>query len=334
MTAVVTDADQLGTSDFIASIPAFLGYIPDDRMILMFNRNGKIGMVYEAEFDQPHTSFAERIAAIAARERMRSVRIVLVCDFRRAYRGAMSFADTVGEHLDRAGIAVAARAHTTELRRGGSWTDLDHQTSGAIPDPAETWAAVCAVADGHIILSGRDDSRARFAQLPEPDDATRARAALESAHPSFYRTTLRELCRHITADTIPRPDVAARVALLTANDSARHALIGVALLDLPAAAQLYTALAAHLRGIERAHLLAAAALIYYITGQGIVSYDAITQATAAARADRTKRFPSLIHFVSTAHERAITIEDATILLANGQLHAAKFGIDVPDPTDH
>ena len=329
--ATVATTDDLTAGDYIASLPAFVRSIPEERIIFAFIRDKRIAMVIEAEFGQDHAVLAADIARIATREKMHSACILLITE-NPAASGAIDFADTVTRHLHQHHIPVTTCAHARSVERGAPWTELRTGTTGTVPDPAATWAALSAVVDGHVILISRTDVQARFALLSEPDTDTRARAQREALYPGHTALTLRELSRLIATGTHPGPDVAARVHTLTASPAACIALLGIACIDLSAAAQLYTTLAAHLRGIARAHLLAAAAALYYITGEGIASYEANTHAADAAHHDpTTDRTPYLIHFIATANDRAIPRDEAArALLTPGRFAAAQFGIDVPE----
>ncbi|MGW4720431.1 DUF4192 family protein [Nocardia sp. NPDC004260] len=323
--------DKLTPADYIAALPVLLRYVPEDRLCVLFIRAGRIDMVVAAEIDQDHDAFALHLARIADSREMDAVRVVLVASARRAGAGIW-FADAVREQVDAHGIPVLSRAHTYALTRGAVWTDLDNHTQGHIPDPATTAAAVTAVSRGMVVLEARADIEARYTPVETPDFMARRAACLHSKQRGFATSVLREVAELVTRYDYPPAALAARVSILvTIDPAARDALLGIALLDMNAAASSYVDIANQCRGEARAYLLATAAALFYITGQGVASLEAIRHAEDAARKAKAENL-SLINFVTTAHARAIRPEFVRRFLAAGQIAATKYGVKVPDYT--
>ncbi|WP_433635478.1 DUF4192 family protein [Nocardia sp. CA-120079] len=328
---MTTTLERLTTGDLIAAIPAILEHFPENRMCLIFTKRGHIDMVIPATIDQDRAGFAAHIARVAHDCQMEAARIVVVAHPDRTSAG-LEFADLAREHLENHGIAVLSRAHTWRIQRGAMWTDLDTHSGGTIPDPATSAAAVAVVAAGHRILEARADVAARYIPTTTPDFITRRTAEIHSNRPGFAATVLRELAARIAVNGYPGPALAARVSILvTLDPAARDAMLGLGLIDLDAAASIYIDIANQLRGLARAHLLAAAATLYYVTGHGVASFEAISHAQTAARAAKVENL-SMINFVTTAHARAFRPDLIRRFLAAGQIAAAKFGIAVPDYT--
>ncbi|MGF6881717.1 hypothetical protein ABH933_001228 [Nocardia sp. GP40] len=326
---MITTAGQLTTADYIGSVPALLGIFPDETVTLIFVRRGRIAMVVDAALDQDRAGFAAHIAAVAAERHLEAVQIVVVARTNRASE-ALTFADLITAQLDTHAITLIGRAYTHQLQRGASWTDLDTYHVGTIPDPATTAVAVAAITEGRVLLAARHDLIARYTLAATPDPETRRVARADSARPSFAATTLRELARIVATGAHPSAELAARLEIMvTISHPARTAMLGVAAIDPRAAAEVLTEAANQMRDIPRAHLLAAVALLHYITGYGVASYEAVTHAREAARTARTE-IRSLIEFVAVAHERIIPIEFVRPMLTQGRHAALKFGIEVPD----
>ncbi|WP_067479363.1 DUF4192 family protein [Nocardia amamiensis] len=328
---MTTTLERLTTGDLIAAIPAMLRYYPENCLCLIFTKHGHIDTVIPAAIDQDRAGFAAHIARVAHDHQMETARIVVLAHPARTSAG-LAFADIVRDHLEAHAIPVLSRAHTWHITPGAMWTDLDNQGGGTIPDPDTSAAAVAVVARGHRILEARADIAARYIPTTTPDFITRRTAAIHSNRPGFAAAVLRELADRIAVNGYPGPGLAARVSILaTVDPAARDALLGVGLIDLDAAASIYIDIANQLRALPRAHLLAAAATLYYVTGQGVASYEAISHAQTAARAARAENL-SLINFVTTAHARAFRPDLIRRFLAAGQIAAEKFGIAVPDYT--
>lgn len=321
---MITHAAEITLAEFIAATPAFLNYVPDEALVAIFLRHGRIAMVIDTEIDQDHTNAAHSIARLAWREKVDSARIIAVAPYPRA-GAAIILADAIAERLTAYDVPVEGRAHVTDLRRGGRYTDLDYADDGTIPDPAATAAMVAAVADGRLILPGRAAATAQFTPRPEPQPDAYIRADIAALRPGHTPTVLRDLSRAIAHNDYPTSELAANTAVLTLYRPARDAMLGLALIDIPAAAAVYTAIGNQLRGRARAHVLALAAVLYYIDGQGIASYEA-TRAAADADTDDS---PGLIKYMQAAHDSAMPIDYVRPLLAQGQIAATHYGVDVP-----
>ncbi|GAB4590311.1 DUF4192 family protein [Nocardia sp. IFM 10818] len=324
----ITTAEDITISEHLATAPALIGYMPQDIIVCTFLRAGRVAMALDVELDQDHAGISRHLARFARRYEMDSARILVIASTRRA-GAALRLADTIRDQQEFHGIPVQGYAYTHILERGAAYTDLLHHTDGIIPDPATTAAAVAAVTDGRIILPGRADYAAVFVERPEPSTHQLIQADRDAMRPGFHADILGRLARIIARNTEPTPEIAARTAILTLNRPARDALFGVALVDIRAAAGVYTAIGNQLRGTQRAHLLSVAAVLYYVTGQGIASYEATTHAEAAAHVSHGEA-PNLVKLMQVAHSEAIPVEFIRNILAAGQIAAAKYGIDTPE----
>ncbi|MET8427748.1 DUF4192 family protein [Nocardia sp. NPDC004860] len=335
---MITNAENITLPEHLAAVPALLGYMPADMIAVVFLRAGRVSMVVDVELEQGRAGISHHLARLARHHHMDSVRILVIASTRTA-GAALRMADAIAERQEFFGITVGGYAYTHQLARGASYTDQLRQIDGIIPDPAATAAAVAAVIDGHIILPGRADYAASFLERPEPSYMQFIAADRDAAHPGFNAATLGRLARTIAANAQPSTDLAARTAVLSLHRDARNALFGLALIDTRAAAQLYTSIGNTLRGHQRAHMLAVAAVLYYLTGQGIASYEATNHADDAARAARRAlidadadpigQTPELVRVMQTAHAHAIPVDLVRNILAAGQIAAAKFGIETP-----
>ena len=339
----ITNAEAITISEHLAAVPAFLGYMPADMIAVVFLRAGRVSMVIDVELDQDRAGIAHHLARLARQHDMDSVRILIIASTRHA-GDALRMADTIRDRQEFHGVTVGGYAYTHQLARGASYTDLLHHRDGIIPDPAATAAAVATVTDGRIILPGRADYAASFIEQPAPSHEQFTAADHASARIGFNADVLARLASAIADNEQPYPDLAARTAVLALDRDARAALFGLALIDIRAAATLYTGIGNMLRGYQRAHMLAVAAVLYYVTGQGIASYEATAHADDAARAAHSALIhadteadtaplghtPELVRLMQTAHAHALPVEFVRNILAAGQIAATKFGIDTPE----
>ncbi|GAB2454068.1 DUF4192 family protein [Nocardia tengchongensis] len=323
---MITHAEEITIGEYVAATPAFLNYWPEDEtLVAVFLRHGRIVMVIDTDIDQDHANAAQSIARLAWREKVDSARIIAIAPYSRA-GAAIMLADAITGKLAAYGVPVEGRAHTTELRRGGRYTDLDYAEDGIIPDPAATAAMVAAVADGRLILLGRAAATAQFTERPEPEADAFIRADIAALRPGHTATVLRDLSRAIAGNDYPTAELAANAAVLTLYRPARDAMLGLALIDTPAAAAVYTAIGNQLRGRARAHVLAMAAVLYYIDSQGIASYEATRAADDADRDDS----PPLVKYMQAVHTMAMPVDYVRPLLAMGQIVATRYGVEVPE----
>lgn len=327
---MITHAEDITLAEFVAATPALLNYWPEETLVAVFIRHGRIVMVIDTDIDQDHANAAHSIARLAWREQVDSVRIIAIAPYTRA-GAAIALADAIAKRLAAYDIPVDGRAHATELRSGGRYTDLDDTEEGIIPDPAITAAMVAAVADGRLILPGRTAATAQFTPRPEPRTDDYIRADIAALRPGHTASVLRSLSRVIAHNDYPTSELAANAAVLTLYVPARDALLGLALIDIPAAAAVYTAIGNQLRGRARAHLLALAAVLYYIDGQGIASYEGTHAAAAAADLESEER-PALVEYMQAVHAMVMPVDFVRPLLAQGQIAATKYGVEVPEYT--
>lgn len=325
---MLTTVEQLDTGDYIAAVPALVGYMPTNAITLVFTKGRMIDLIVDVALDQDRYGCAAHLAKVAATRDLETVVIIAIAD-KRNTGAAIAFTDILNDEFTLAGINVRARAHANGLARGAEWIDLDRLTGGFIADTAATAHAIAAITVGRRIFADRRSIAACYTTVaPLGSDAI---AAAETAAKSagFAAATLRALAVTVSRNAEPADVLAAKVSIMiTTDNTARDALLGVATIDLPAAAVVYTALANRMHGAPRMYALAAVAYLHLVTGSGPDSLEAITH--ARAEADRLKVEPNaLMSTVTTGHDRLIPVEYLRGLLAVGTAAAAKFGLDVP-----
>lgn len=343
------DYSQMTRGDFISSLHALILDNPaatlDDLenvvVIALLDRDTQ-RLVTIAKFDL--LSFGDVVEAEIGVEVVRgnfSVVITVIADEDHQTAGELT-SHRIAEAMRDNDVPVLSRTHTAALVADGQWRDLDTGATGTLTDPATTPVALARLLDGRGPIPDRDALDKLFAPIAVADVA-----AVEGdyrAEPAvFIRATLATLrevvALHSEATTdddrahaIGRTEseLAARVgAMVDESGSARDALLGIALVDIPAAIAIYTHIANQLTGIIRAHMLGAVAVLYYADGHGYHAHEAIHQAIHAGF-DEYVPPPVTVRALIAAHRVDVEAETARRFLALGPVAAKFYGIEVPD----
>ncbi|WP_067469658.1 DUF4192 family protein [Nocardia amamiensis] len=291
------------------------------------------------------------------------MRLVAVADADHAARAVFAL-DALADAIEREGIRVLNVIMTPKIATGQEWTDLRTKEYGTLPDPAMTAPALAAIVDGHGPLPDPDDIARTFAQTT-PADTDPARAEHRDNPRRFAKDTLTEARKLISeyartyapdfadhwtdggiigadypADERARlltntaDGLAARVGVLAeVSGSARDALLGLALLDIPAAARIYSHIANQLDGIRRSHMLALAGVLYHVDGRPYYAREALYLSGAAALIEEghlSETMPVIARALLAAARADVEADTARRFLALGPAAAKRFGIDTPE----
>ncbi|MGW4720855.1 DUF4192 family protein [Nocardia sp. NPDC004260] len=248
----------------------------------------------------------------------------------------------IAEALRDKDVPVLSRMHTAALVAGGQWRDLDTGETGTLTDPATTPVALARLIDGRGPIPDRDTLDRLFTPTT-PADVAAVEGDYRANPAAFTRATLATLREVIAlhseattdddrAHAIGRTEfeLAARVgAIIDESGSARDALLGIALVDIPAAIAIYTHIANQLTGSIRAHMLGAVAILYLADGRGYHAHDAIHHAIQAGFDEYTLP-PVTVRALIASHRFDIEAETARRFMALGPVAAKFYGIEVPD----
>ncbi|WIV52864.1 DUF4192 domain-containing protein [Amycolatopsis nalaikhensis] len=175
----LTPAD---TTTIVASIPALIGFIPENSLVLittLTNDDGTVTTGPLARIELPHlTDHADDCARQFSRQcgdvPVFCVAGIVVCAVDGGTTGHDSLplrtdVDTLVARLAEHGFTNVDIVHVPAIAKGARWRSyLDADHTGVLPDPAATAAAVAAVAAGHTIAARREDLAARFTPAPGP----------------------------------------------------------------------------------------------------------------------------------------------------------------------
>jgi hypothetical protein len=210
------------TTSAVASIPALIGFIPDDSLVLittLTNDDGSASTGPLTRIDLTHLTHHAKDCALHFNRQcgdlpvfcvtgvvVRSVDGDAVGDESLPLRADI---DTVIELLAEHGFTDVDLVYVPAIAEGARWRSYrDADRTGVLPDPAATAAAAAAVAAGHTIAASRDDLAARFTPAPEPL-RTRLQPRIAHAAEAAVIDEYWHLAAHVRLD---RADAAIRAA--------------------------------------------------------------------------------------------------------------------------
>ncbi|MBE8524212.1 DUF4192 domain-containing protein [Amycolatopsis sp. H6(2020)] len=168
------------TTSVVASIPALIGFMPDNSLVLittLTNDDGSASTGPLTRIDLTH--LADNPQDCARQFNRQCGDLPVLCVTGAVVRSVNGDAaggnslplradvDTVIAVLAEHGFTDVDIVHVPAIAAGAHWRSyLDADRTGVLPDPATTAAAVAAVAAGHTIAASREDLAARFTPGP------------------------------------------------------------------------------------------------------------------------------------------------------------------------
>ena len=144
----------------IAAVPAVLGFVPEDSLVLVTVERGALGCVLRVDLSTDIVDVLDQMADVAASSEPDAAIAVIVdangaaCQMCRDEHGQLAHALDVA--LAERGIELLAVHVVDELAAGGRWHCVDGRPgSGRIEDPMSTPMAMAAVLDGRRLYSDR-----------------------------------------------------------------------------------------------------------------------------------------------------------------------------------
>ncbi|WP_410573350.1 DUF4192 domain-containing protein [Amycolatopsis sp. cmx-4-61] len=181
------------TSVVVASIPALLGFTPEDSLVLIATLTKDPGSASSgplARIDLAHLAHDPEGCARHFKRQCADLPVLCVTgvvvrsvDDDTAGDDALPLradVDNVIARLANHGFADVDIVHVPDITEGARWRSYhDTNRTGVLPEPATTTAAAAAVAAGHTIATSREDLAARFTPAPK---ALRTRLHPHIAH--------------------------------------------------------------------------------------------------------------------------------------------------------
>lgn len=325
----------------IAALPAILGFVPENSLVLVSLEDGGLGAVMRADLADDLIERVDQLAEVAAAARPDAA-IAVIVDDEGAHCAVCNeehqrLCAAVAAALARYDIDLYAAHVVDEIARGGRWHCVDScGKGGEIDDPSASPLAVAAVVDGRRLYRRRADLQAVIA----PDVARGATllAALkdaESVREKAVRTDAAACCR---AEVEKALAAAAQVLDGELLSDAQIAELGCALSDTrvrdtlyalavaesaDAAESLWSVLARLLPPPWRVEALVLLAFSAYVRGDGPLAGLSLE---AALRCDPDHRMAGML---DTALQSGLRPNDIRRLAGTGYQLAEQLGVRLP-----
>jgi hypothetical protein len=283
----------------ISAIPALLRFVPTNSIVaIMFSPSdaprNEIRCAIRFDLDREQAQRFPRTCNLHSSANSGAI-LVAICDPEHEEH-ALDVLSAARAALHHRSIQVLQMLTTHSLTDTGRWTDPDTGAHGlTIP---YTDAAITAevVLQGSPIEKSRDALEAEFTLA----DAAPYLAVAEDFDDLVARTVAELHALIVGTANAPSEDLATRAAIIVTEDvHIRDGLLRIGIGHEPATAQMWTALAAQLRGHSRAEVLTVAAFNYYIARDAVRAGIAIDHIAAAA-ATAEQPLPNLADLLSAA----------------------------------
>ncbi|MCW2514519.1 MAG: hypothetical protein JWR11_3561 [Mycobacterium sp.] len=176
----------------IAAVPAVLGFVPENSLVLITLEGGSLGCVMRADLSEELVDAMSHMADVASASAPDEAIAVIVDDDGASCRVCLDehrlLAATLAEQLDERGIELLAAYVVDRLQEGGRWHSVAGAPgSGTIEDPMSSPMAAAAVLDGRRLYARRTELQELIATAdPAAAEALRA-AILDAEHDGNLR---------------------------------------------------------------------------------------------------------------------------------------------------
>lgn len=324
----------------IAAIPAVLGFVPQDSLVLVTVDRGELGCVLRADLADDMTGRIEHLAELAAAAGADSVIAVVVdaassdcraCDDR--YRDLTLALD---EELAVVGVELCAAHVVDRVAAGGVWRCADGcGEQGRVDDPGASPLAAAAVLDGRRLYGSRDELLQVIRPDPVAGAAMKRKLALAAPPPgaavSRSDADVRRdveaalaAARQVATGDQPGRDELVRLALGLADPRVRDTLYALAVGECAEQAEaLWALLARNLPDPWRVEALVLLAFSAYSRGDGPLAGVSLD---AALTSRPTHRMAGML---DTALQSGMRPDRIRELALTGYRLAEQVGVQLP-----
>ncbi|MBI3226118.1 MAG: DUF4192 domain-containing protein [Mycolicibacterium cosmeticum] len=322
----LTDLDR--PAALIAALPAVLGFVPVQSLVLITIDRGDMGPVLRMDLSTALTSGTEHLASVVASSSPDSA-IAVIVDEEAAEH--FELADELAMSLDDYGIVLLAALVVDRLAPGGRWFCVDGCGAGGVIDnPEASPMAAAAVLDGRR-LYGRREELEQVVGVVDAERGARLREAINRCAPpgdkdaaaAGVRLAL-QLAAQVRDDTeLDDADVATLARALT-DPLVRDTLYALAVGERAGEAEsLWTRLARILPEPWRAEALVLVAFSAYARGDGPLAGISLE---AALKCQSTHRMAGMLDQALQAGMHPRQIRE---LALTGYRTAAQLGVRLP-----
>ena len=319
----------------IAALPAVLGFVPEESLVLVTLERGAMGAVIRLDLSAALTGSVRHAADVAAAARPDAAIAVIVDAEGAGCPGCADdhrrIADALTEDFAAQGITVWAVHVVDRVAAGGRWHSVGGgDARGTVDDPLASPLAMAAVLDGRRIYRRRSDLQNVIAVADETRRAAlagRVRRRVESCAPARlddpdgcsrrdvkYALTM---ARRLAAGDELSDDQLARLACALTDIRVRDTLYALAVGEnADAAESLWAELSRSLPDPWRVEALVLLAFSAYARGDGPLAGVALE---AALRCDDRHRMAGMLDTALMSGmrpERIRELADTSFLLAD------------------
>lgn len=326
----------------IAALPAVLGFIPENSLVLVSLEDRHLGSVMRVDLSEELLARVGHLAEVAAAARPEAV-IAVIVDADGAHCPSCNdeyrqLCEALAESLSQHDIELWATHVVDRVALGGRWHCVEGcGSSGLVEDPSASPLAAAAVLEGRRLYPRRADLQAVIA----PDDPARSAALADAVGRQAARRRAAHRAhpvRCIRGDVEGAMAAAARVASGESLSDAELAALGCALSDpqvrdiLYALAvgegaddveSLWAVLVRTLPPPWRVEALVLLAFSAYARGDGPLAGVSLQE---ALRCEPEHRMAGML---DTALQSGLRPEDIRDLALTGYRLAKQFGVRLP-----
>jgi hypothetical protein len=329
----------------IAALPAVLGFVPENSLVLVSVERGALGAVMRVDLSDDLADRVDHLVEVAATAEPEAA-IVVIVDAEGAHCPGCNeehrhLCDELAEALAQHDIELYAAHVVDRVAAGGRWHCVDGcGSSGVVDDPSASPLAAAAVLDGRRLYPRRADLQAviavddpaRSAALADVmEDRASARAAASRADAGGQRRVARGDVRAAMAaaarvargEALPDDEIAGLGCSLS-DAQVRDTLYALAVGENAGEAEsLWAVLARRLPEPWRVEALVLLAFSAYARGDGPLAGVSLE---AALRADPGHRMAGML---DTALQSGLRPEDIRQLAGTGYRLAKRLGVRLP-----
>lgn len=319
----------------IAALPAVLGFVPENSLVLVTVEGASLGCVMRIDLSDEMADAAGQLADVAAAGRPDGAIVVVVDEAgagcRMCNEEYRELVATVGTMLADRGIDLLAAHVVDRVAAGGRWHCVDGcGDGGTIEDPSASPLAMAAVLDGRR-LYGRRSELQEVVAVADPahaavlggllDDVSATRPGADAR--SDVEAAMAAAARVADGERL-RDDELARLARALTDVQVRDTLYALAVGEAAAQAEaLWAELSRRLPDRWRVEALVLLAFSAYVRGDGPLAGVSLE---AALRCDSTHRMAGML---DTALQSGLRPEQIRELAATGYRLADRLGVRLP-----
>ncbi|MGV0742334.1 DUF4192 domain-containing protein [Mycolicibacterium sp. XJ870] len=321
----------------IAALPAVLGFVPEESLVLVTFDAGHLGCVMRVDLSLAMVEGVDHLAEVAAAAAPHSAVAVIVdengADCLQCQDDYADLAAAVADALAAHGIELSAAHVVDRVAAGGRWHCADGcGNHGTVEDPTASPLAVAAVLDGRRLYR----RRAELQQIVEADEIRGEQiAAVIAGLPSSSGPRRKAQARadvemaitaaaQLAAGEVPTDIQLAKLAVALTDPRVRDTLYALAVGDGAGPAEsLWVAVARALPPPWRAEALALLAFSAYVRGDGPLAGISLD---AALRCDPEHRMAGMLDQALQSGMRPDQIRE---LALSGYRQAERLGVRLP-----